>query len=315
MSTDTLDENSTVISKMTAEEKLQHEVKFLQERVTNLEVFKKNFFMQHHELIEAREKISLLEGQINLEKVRESIVGSDNEPAFPVKEGNILLDYFHNCLTANSFQDLTMSLFQSVEDIASNISLIIHDPDLDLNFSSNNSTTEENLVLIRKNLNSEDITQIKEKTLLNYKHISLIYTVVDSDGPERTKQHHDFMEIITLGANSRISHIKQFNELEQLRRNIYQIFKRTNKSFKSMQNSIDENTLKVSNIYEDCRTSVLTHIEKIKMEPRHVTMIKLILDESRTQLLLELTSAMSLDKDFLDVMKRLENAYAKEYAK
>lgn len=207
-----------------------------------------------------------------------------------------------------------MSLFQSVEDIATNISLMIRDSDQDIDFSSSNSTTDANLELIKQNYDNGEVVNLGEQTILNYKHISLIYTANASDTPEQLKQFHDFMEIITLGANSRVSHIKQHNELEQLRKNIYQIFKRTNKSFQEMQDGIDENTVKVSTIYEDCRTSIITHMEKMKIDERNAALIKLILDESRSELLIELTSAMSLDQNFLTVMKKLESAYAKEYA-
>ena len=41
----------------TEECKLQGENTFLKERITNLEVFKKNLFTTHYDLIDAREKI------------------------------------------------------------------------------------------------------------------------------------------------------------------------------------------------------------------------------------------------------------------
>lgn len=296
------------------EEKLRHEVQYLNERVTNLEVFKKNFFEQHYDLIESRERISLLESQLNLDKVKSAIISSEDGVLPPPQESDLLLDYFRDCLTATSFQDLVMSLFQSSESIATDISLVIQGIDNQPDFSNDNNSREESLGLINSNRDGEEVIQLGDKTILNYKHISLIYCVQPAEDETRQKQYHDFMEIITLGANSRISHIKQVTELESLRRNIYHIFKKTNKSFNEMQNSIDENTIKVSSIFEDCRNALLTHIEKMKIDPSSVSLLKLLLDDSRSQLLIELTSSMALDSDFLTVMKRLEDAYAKEYA-
>ena len=52
--------------KITPEAKLAHENKFLRERISNLEVFKKNFFVNHAELIKTHEKLALLEQQMAL---------------------------------------------------------------------------------------------------------------------------------------------------------------------------------------------------------------------------------------------------------
>lgn len=296
-------------------EKLQHEIKYLTERVTNLQAFKKNFFIEHHELAEAHEKISLLEEQLSLDKMKQGFILDGDNVTHEIQEhSHELLDYFHDCLTASSYQDLVMSLFTSSENIASDVCLIIDDPEQELVFSENPETREDNINLLKSNLNNGELIHFDNHTILNYKHISLLYTYDSSNDNDTDDQNHQFMEIITLGANSRISNIKQRNQLEKLRKNIYQVFKKTNKSFSAMQDSVDENTIKVSEIYEDARNSITESLKKMNLKDSDQALIKLILDDSRSQLLIQLTSSMSLDQKFLMAMQRLEESYAKEYA-
>jgi len=307
-----LDKTNNTLSE---EDRLRHEIKYLSERVTNLQVFKQNFFLQHHELVAAQERIGLLEEQLSLDKVKHGfLLDTDNVTHETQEHSPQLLDYFHDCLTASSYQDLVMSLFSSSENISSNVSLIIYDHEQDLNFSDKNESRENNLKLLNENKNNGELVQIDNHYILNYKHISLVYTYQDTDDKASDKQKHEFMEIITLGANSRISNIKQRNQLEQLRKNIYHIFKKTNKSFASMQNSIDENTINISEIYQNTSAEIIDNLSKMNIKDSDLTLIKLILEDSRSQLLLQLTSSMTIDQKFMVAMQRLEESYAKQYA-
>jgi len=307
-------EKQNTTSILTEEGKLRRENKFLQERVTNLEVFKQNFFAQHYELIEARERITQLEEQLDLDKLKKNISVSetDNDQEHTDKN-NDLLDYFHSALTAASLQDLIMSLFQSADGMATDIVVQIRDDKKTLDFCLDDSIKEENLAIIKKHSGDGDVIQLGGKTLLNYKHLSLIYTADDSAKKLNEKQLQDYMEIVSLGANTRTSTLKQRTELNTLRTNIYKIFKKMNQSFDMLQGDLEENIIVISNIYSTFMSTLKENLVKMKIDASKIQLIDMILNDTKSELLLALTKSMTLDKNFLTVLKRLEKAYAEAH--
>jgi len=307
-------EKSNTTSILTEEGKLRRENKFLQDRVTNLEAFKKNFFTQHYELIDAKERISQLEEQLELDKLKQNISFSQTENTEDQADNNNeLLDYFNSALTAASLQDLVMSLFQSADGLAKDILVQIRDDKSTLEFCLDDSIKAENLKIIKAHWKDGDVVQLEGKTILNYKHLSLIYSPVENSKNITPKQLQQYMKIVSLGANTRTSTLKQRTELNTLRNNIYKIFKKMNQSFDILQGDLENNVIAISTIYSEFMSNLENNLLKMKIDKSHLSLIDMILKDTKSELLLALTKSMTLDKDFLNVLKRLENAYAEAH--
>ena len=299
---------------LTEEGKLRRENKFLQDRVKNLEVFKKNFFAQHYDLIETKERISQLEEQLDINKLKQNITVSETEDESDdtsnADNSNELLDFFHGALTAASLQDLIMSLFQSADSLAKDIVVQIRDSKKTLEFCLDESIKAENLEKINAHWEDGDVIQLGKVTLLNYKHLSLIYTANEKNTNLSPKQLQEYMEIISLGANTRTSNLKQRTELNTLRQNIYKIFKKMNQSFDTLQDDLEENIVFISTVYTDFMTTLTENLIRMKLDKPSLSLVDLILNDTKSELLLALTKSMTLDKDFLIVLKKLESAYS-----
>ena len=98
----------------TQEGRLKHEINYLQERVSNLESFKKKFFIVNSDLIRAREKLSLYEQQASLDELKKRIVRfPEIDVSDDLASNEEVLEFFEESLLAESYQDLVMSIFQS----------------------------------------------------------------------------------------------------------------------------------------------------------------------------------------------------------
>lgn len=111
----------------TKDGKLQHEIKYLKERVVNLEVFKKNFFSLHMELIEAKEKIQLYEEQAQLDGLKTRISGLPDTFSDSVDRGSdlndSLLSFFEENVNADVYRDVIASIFNSVDGLDLNVTV------------------------------------------------------------------------------------------------------------------------------------------------------------------------------------------------
>jgi len=298
----------------TTEGRLRHENQFLKDRVANLEVFKKNFLSQHYELIDARDRISQLEEQLNLDKLKQQISSTETQQEFKLAGGGSdLMDYFHSALTAASLQDLVMSLFQSADGMAEDIVVQIRDDGNLLDFCLDESIKADSINLIKEHCHKEKVVQVGNRIILNQKHLSIIYTPIPDNPNISEESLEQFMEIISLGANTRTSTLKQRTELNTLRENIYKIFKKMNQSFDSLQEDLEENIINISTIYSNFMESLTENLKKMKLDKSHLSLLDMMLNDTKSELLLALTKSMTLDKNFLTVLKRLEKAYAKAH--
>lgn len=300
--------------KFTTEGQLRHENQFLKDRVTNLEVFKQNFFAQHYDLIDARDRISQLEEQLNLDKLKQQISSTETQQEFKLTDGGgDLMEYFHSALTAASLQDLVMSLFQSADGMAKDIVVQIRDDGNLLDFCLDESIKEESIKLIKEHSHKEKAVQIGTRVILNQKHLSIIYSPIPGNPNISEEGLEPYMEILSLGANTRTSTLKQRAELNTLRENIYKIFKKMNKAFDELQEDLEDNIIIISTIYSTFMLSLTENLVKMKLDKSHLSLLDMMLNDTKSELLLALTKSMTLDKNFLTVLKRLEKAYAKAH--
>lgn len=299
----------------TEEGRLRHENRFLKERVENLETFKKNFFKQQNDLIEAREKIAGLQQQLNMDRLKERImdVSETVDDAGAAKGRNEdILEFFHESISATSYQDLIMSIFQSADGLGLDMAVQIRNRKNVLNFCLDQSHKKDSIALISRHLDDGEVVELDGVIIINHTNLSLMARGLPVDKPVRNQQLKEYLEIIAVGANTRIDTMARSLELEELQANIYKIFRRTNQSFESIQDSMDNQVIAISELFIKCEKHLQDTLARLKVSEEHRKLIHLIIADARSELNLLLTSSLTMDEHFVSVMKKLEKAYAPE---
>jgi len=299
---------------LTEEGKLRHENSFLKERIANLEIFKKNFFMLQNDLIDARERLSVHEEALTLNQVKERIVQSHEIPVdeMEIAQTDGVLDFLHDSFSASNYQDLVMSIFQSTNDLGLGIGIQIRHKKNTLNYALDETQKDLNTSLINKHKDDGDSINNDNFLILNKKNLSLIATNFSDIESDRGRQICDFLEIVTLGASTRIDALSQKSDLDELKSNIYQIFKKTNDSFQSIQDNLDNQVITISELFLSFEENLMATCTRANISKEHGDLIKLILHDAKSELNLVLTSSLTMDEHFMNVMMKLEKAYSPE---
>jgi len=312
-----LSTNNTLDDLFTEEGKLRHEVKYLKDRINNLEAFKKNFFKAQSELIAANERLETMQETLNMQSVKDCLINYDdatngqankNENEF----GEIMLSFFEESILANSYQDLIMSLFQSLHGLNIDITAKINDNAKNITFALDNTTHDKNLKLIEKHKDDGECYEQDNYMVINHLYISLVVTNLDASTKKPSNHIKDYIKIVASGANSRISSLSKRFELEALKKNIYLIFKKVNGSFEVIQDNVDNQTIAISELFLDCEKNLKNTLKSSQLSSEHKQLVDLIIDTAKKDLNLLLTSSLTLDESFIKVMKKLESAYTPE---
>lgn len=294
----------------TEEGKLRRENAFLKERVNNLEVFKKNFFTTHYDLIDAREKIALLEERINLNKVRDNLIQSAETHPENIDDAHHdeLMAFFQSSISAVTFEDLVMSLFHAIEGLKIGMALQIKTPRKNLNYAVDAVSKAQNIKLINQHKDSGELIEKAGYVVINLDYISVLVTHLPDTGKHR-ENVLEYLKIMTAGANTRIDSLLRRQELDRLNQNMYKIFKRTNDSFENLQQDIDKMVVDISEQFLNCESSLIESLDRLNLPDDKTSMIKLIISSTRSDLNLMLSSYLVLDEKFIKVIKKLEDAY------
>ncbi|VAW71630.1 hypothetical protein MNBD_GAMMA10-1866 [hydrothermal vent metagenome] len=296
--------------------KLRKENDYLKQRVTNLEAFKKNFFTAQADLIKAREKLALQDQQLNMDKLRDRIVSQEEEAGATDK----LLVFFQQSLLSSTYKDLVASLFNAVEgtDISLAVQLHSYDEYVQNYFTDTDKEKRNYLIqLINQHKNQpgdNGVVDSGDYFSIHLDYMSLLAESLPSTDSVKLNQLKEYLKIITMGANSRLDTLIKSIELEDLRKNVYKIFKKTNSSFESMQDDIDTQIISISDLYLGFEASLNKALKKMKLNPEFMNLIKLLLYDMRSELNLILTSSLTVDEDFMKTIKKLEKAYSTKYS-
>jgi len=307
------DSNETSKSSVLTEiGKIRHENNFLKERVNNLESFKKNFFTLQNDLIEAKEKLGVYEEALNFCQIKNRIIESHEPPVDEVEitQTDSVLDFLHNSLSARSYQDLVMSIFQSTEDLELGMGIQIRHKENVLNYALEESQKDINTTLINTHKNDGNKVDKDDFFIINESYLSVIATNFSDKDTSKGKQVANFLEMITLGANARIDTLCQKSELDELKSNIYKIFKKTNDSFSGIQDNMDQQVITISELFISFEENLMATCMRAKISTSHSDLIKLILHDAKSELNLILTSSLTMDEHFMRVMSKLEKAYS-----
>ncbi|MCW8933592.1 MAG: hypothetical protein OQK98_02600 [Gammaproteobacteria bacterium] len=302
----------------TKEGKSHHEIKYLKERVVNLEVFKKNFFSLNMQLIEAKEKVKLFEEQIQLEKLKTRISGLPDTFADSVDRGadlnDGLLSFFEDNLLADVYRDVVASIFHSVENLDLNVTVKIT-TDKESKVHSLDPDNQEEAVKIISQFNGES-SFIKDKDFIIFymDNIVLFANNMPVSDEVKSLQLEKYLKIVCVGANLRIDSLSKSAELDILNRNIYNVFKKTHLAFETMRDSFDDQAINISELYLGFESNLNESLKKMNLSDAYMEVLKLILYNARSELNLLLTSGMTFDENFLSSIVKLENAYASKYS-
>ena len=304
--------NSVDTSVLTEVGKLRHENNFQKERITNLEVFKKNFFMLQNDLIDARERLSVYEEAMKFNQVKERIISSHETPIdeMEIAQTDTVLDFLHDSFSANNYQDLVMSIFQSTDNLDLGMGLQIRQKKNISNYALDETQKDSHTALINAHLDDGDTIDKDGFIIINQKYISLIATNLTADDTSKGKQIREFLEIVALSANTHVDALNQRGELEELKSNIYKIFKKTNASFLTIQDNMDDQVMIISELFLLFEKNLMETFERSDISESHKDLIKLIVHDAKSELNLILTSSLTMVEHFISVMQKLENAYS-----
>jgi len=303
----------------TKDGKLHHEIKYLKERVLNLEVFKKNFFTLHMDLIEAKEKIKLYEEQAQLETLKTRISGLPDTFSDSVERGSDLNDqlinFFDENMHADLYRDVIASIFHSVDGLDLNVTVKIITERESLIHSLDHKM-QDKAIKIMTHFEGESKVVKKDGCLIFYMDNIIFYVdKMPVQDETKTLQLEKFLRIICVGANIRIESLCNLIELDVLHKNIYNVFTKTRSSYEKMRDNFDSQAIEISNLYLGFESNLTKNLKKTNLSTAHLDVIKLILHDMRTDLNLLLTSGMTIDESFLKSIVKLENAYSLKYSK
>jgi len=302
----------------TKEGKLEHENKYLQDRLTNLEVFKKNFFAQHVELIEIKAKLALYEQQIELEKIKNRITGLPESANYLTNQGaklnEDLLEFFEDSFSAEEYGGVVASVFHSLEGLELDVALKIEINKETYKHCLDEECKVDNLKLLDHHKAQGEQVEHDDYVIFNLKNISLIARNLPVSKADKLSEIKDFIKIVCIAANSRIESLSIAAELRELHKNIYVIFKRTHTSFENMRDNFDDQAIAISELYLNFEKKLLDGLATMKLPEAGLKGVKLTLYEVKSELNLMLTSGMAIDESFLASIVKLEQAYSKKFA-
>ena len=294
----------------TPEGKLRHENDYLKSRLNNLETFKKHFFTQRIELETANERIQMLEQQLGLDTIRQHMSVSNTAENQLAQEFTQFLQQSHEKTT---FDEIATLAFQAMSGWVENAGLMIFHNEKSYNYDLNNEHNEINQQMIQKHRDQGEQVNLEPHLLLNYEHISIIAQLSKATNEEQLSHWHDFLQLIAISSNSRLDYLVKNEELEELRKNIYQVFKRTNQAFEELQDDIAMHSIGVSELFINMEKTLIEVLQKTGLSTAHTDTIKQLIGSTKSELNVLLTTSMTLDESFLNVLKKLESAYSKKY--
>ncbi|VAW68653.1 hypothetical protein MNBD_GAMMA09-2067 [hydrothermal vent metagenome] len=308
----------------TPEGKLRKENEYLKQRLTNLEIFKKNFFSTQAELIKAREKLAILEQQLNLELLRDRIVSSSDSqeeilPEVPDSTDNIL-DFFQHSLSSNSYQDLVELFFSAVEGLGLDVVVQVDafmgkcDYFIDTIAEEKQQYYIKLIEYYKKLPDTQELIEKQKHICINLGYLCLIADNMPISDAEKNRKLTEYLKILAIGINAYFSALDKNIEIDDLRKNVYKIFKKTHDSFESMQDNLDTQIISISELYLKFETGLNGLLLKTEISDEFMSLIKLLQHDMRSELNLILTSSLTVDEVFMETIKKLEKAYFTKYS-
>ncbi len=301
----------------TEDGKLRHENNFLKERMANLELFKKNFFELQHEMIEAREKIALLEEQLNAGGSNVQVIeASQKSTATDVSVGGIreLLVFFHESFSSEDFKELVQSMFQVADSLGVDLTVQVRSRKKQMNFAQDENHEKPNIALMNKYRSQGEIIDLGATYIINLKNMSMVANGLPVADPVNNQRIKACLEIIALGINTRIESLSKKIELQELRTDLYKVFEKTGQICGAMQEGINKQFMSVSELFQGLEEKLRGNLNRTGLPDDYVEQVRRFITDARTEINLLLTSSLKLDEHYLSLLTKLEESYAPEYS-
>ena len=287
--------------------KLRHENDYLQTRVKNLEGFKTNFFRQKEELKQLSDHVQMLEQQLGLDAVRKSILKNN---AASDQSAEAISRFLFESLHAQTVEDIVLLIFQAMSGVLDNSTIIFRQQDEAIGFDMDAAQRDKNRAKLEQFSEAGEIVEEGACLIFNYPNISVLF---EAENKDIMQQQREYLHAVVLAANIRVRHLIKQRELEDLRRNSYKIFQRTSQAFESLQDNIADEAIQISEWFLSFENSIQAVLEKVSMSSAKMEALKSTLINAKSELNILLTTTMTLDEDFVKIIKKLEQAYAREF--
>ena len=316
------------------EDRLRHEIKYLRERLVNLEVFKKMFFTLQEDLVVERNKTRDLKQELSSRGVSDAQSrppaesGSPGEDVSQLKndlknatemamlsmttasEYGAVMDFFKESGKAASHQDLVMLLFQAIASYGLESSVQIRSVEGDLFYAQNESTRDEDLSLINRFKIQGRILEREGYICINFKKISMLIKNFPFDDEEKTGRFKDYLVVMCSGAEVRIDSLDNAVQLMRQRRGLFKIVKSSQAALSKIEKGVGEQIRKTDNIYTQLANEISGTIKQLGLAEDQQHELLAVLAKNKKQLSKVLVESLSLDGDFVDLIEKLERTYS-----
>ncbi len=333
------------------DQKLHHEVIYLQDRLKNLSIFKKMFFTLQEDLVEERRKYAKLEARIkdgmdtNLENSNqnsqvelfndlleslESDVSADVSDIEKLENDynkltqlNTLLmeaadeyldviDFYQEINLIDNHQDMVTLLFNAVSHYCSEMSVEIRCDEEEeeyLFFYDDLLKVEHTKLLRRLKIRGRQVEEARY-TCINFAHVSLLVGDLLDEDPRKKQRIKEVLVLLVAGGNNILKSFEIKNKLKIERKNLYKIVKGTQKTIEKLEREIG-NKIQNTNISQIAFIeSVSDMFEKMDITDMEKKRLDVLLVSGKENLNNSLNESFVLDANFLDIIIKLEKAYA-----
>lgn len=306
------------ILSFTQEAKLQHEVNYLKSRLDNVEKFKMYFFKAKTELIVERERVTCLENELVLSKIKDHIINpdaADESEASDMINSDFVLGFIKESMLVTGYKELVDSLFRSMTGLGLDMTVKIHGQKDDHIYASSKKDKENNVKTMGKYLESgEFIAFAPEKLILNLENISILIGGMPDKNSDKYKKIKIFSMMVFMSANLRLASLKKEVELNDLRRNLYQVFRKTHIAFEDTQEKMDNQVIEISGMMLSYEKSLKESLGKMELPESYIKILTLLFNSTKAELNILLTGNLCIDEGFLKAIIRLEDVYGNKYS-
>lgn len=307
------DDPETEYALLTEKGRLRHENKFLHERVENLKEFKKKFFEVQRELTVTRDQLLISMEQLNLVRWKDRVQATvEDQDGVVQDEGSNeeIIRFFHKSFLAVSYNDLVDAVFHAVESLNLKLLVQIRHHGKVINFSTDKNYEAAALSLVERYRDEAEIVELDAGLVISHHYFSMAMDGLPTNRDKKYQHLKEYLEIVAAGANTRVDTLAKKLELDELQDNIYKIFRKVNQSFEDIRDNLDNQIIAISEMYLNFEKNVRARMQNMTLTDQERKEIQQMVAEAKSELNLMLTSSLTVDENFMSVMKRLELAYA-----
>ena len=315
---------------------LRHEIKYLRERLTNLEGFKRMFFAlkaeqekqeadknesTEHLSTEALESESVSEADANKVAHLQDELKKATEMAMlfmtTAGEYSPILDFFKKINNVENYRQVAELVLETASnyDLSSFIQIRCAEGELD--FSEDESKKEGDSGLIVRLKSKGRLVEDGSLICINFDHISFLCVDFPVDDTDKSGRLKDYLVTLCSAVDERVKSLdvhamledKTQALLDNQKKSSQKIIKATHEAITVIEDSIDNQIMDVNGVYTDLEKELCQSFSDIGLSDQFKEMLLEILKGNKNKLNVVLTQILTLDQHFVEIIARLEKAY------